>query len=381
MKICIVNTFYPPWRGGAETHVYNLSLNLSKLGHDIFVICADDPLKPGVYNYNGIRVKRLKDFGWLYGVPLIPSLFKELLDIDVDLIHANFPNPFNASLSAASSFIQNTPSVLTWHNDLPYLTKMAGLLAFTHDYFFSPIYLNFFDRIIATSKRYISTSKILLKNIKKLRVIPNGVNCELFNPHVRGDRIIDTYDLHDNIVILFVGALTKWHKYKGLDFLIQAFKLLNKKIKNAKLMVVGEGSLRRYYESYASSFNIEKDVIFTGDVKDRELPKFYAASDMVVLPSLDRSEGFGLTLLEGNATGKPIVGSNVGGIPEVIRDNFNGILVPPGDAISLAKSMENLCKDKKLRAKLGNNGRKFAEKLDWGIITKKTENLYLEVLK
>ncbi len=220
-----------------------------------------------------------------------------------------------------------------------------------------------------------------MRNMQKVRVIPNGVDCKLFNPKVNGERIRRANGLEGKKIILFVGALTKWHRYKGLHFLLQAFKLVKKNFKDAKLLVVGEGPLRSYYEDCASSLGIAGDVLFTGEAKDEELPEFYAASDMVVLPSIDRSEGFGLTLLEGNASGKPVIGSNVGGIPEVIENGFNGLLVPPCDARHLAKTMEELCRDESLRSEMGKNGRKVAEEHDWKIIAKKTESLYFEVIK
>ena len=249
MRIGIVNTFFPPWRGGAETHVYNLAKNLSKFGHEVIVFCSDDPMQSGTYQIEGITIKRLKEYGWLYGVPLIPGLAKELLKAEIDILHVNFPNPFNASLSASVGLIRELPSILTWHNDLPYVTKMAGLLACTHDYLLSPIYLNFFKKIIATSWTYAHTSRTLLRNMQKVRVISNGVDCQLFNPRVNGERIRKVYDLQDKITVLFVGALTKWHRYKGLDFLLQAYKIVKNNFRNVELLVVGEGSLRSYYES------------------------------------------------------------------------------------------------------------------------------------
>ncbi len=381
MRVCIINTFFPPWRGGAETHVYNLARNLSKFGHEVIVFCADDPLQPGTYQIEGVTVKRLKDFGWLYGVPLIPGLARELLNVKADIIHAHFPNPFNATLSALTAYIRGIPSILTWHNDLPYVTRMAGFLAGLHDYFLSPVYLGFFRKIIATSKIYALSSRILLRNIEKVRVIPNGVDCRLFNPEVEGERIRKIYNLEGGIVILFVAALTKWHKYKGLDFLLKAFKIVKKNFVNARLLIIGEGPLRRNYESLALSLGINEDALFVGEVGEKELPEFYAASDMVALPSLDRSEGFGLTLLEGNASGRPVIGSKVGGVPEVIEDGYNGFLVRPHDENALAKAIEKLCNDENLRIRMGKNGRNFAEQLDWGDVSKKIENLYFEVIK
>ena len=92
------------------------------------------------------------------------------------------------------------------------------------------------------------------------------------------------------------------------------------------------------------------------------------AQNVLVLPSKDRSEGFGLTLLEANATGKPVIGSHVGGIPSVIRDGYNGLLVPPNDPRALASKLSELLdRDRSRLVEMGRNGRELAETLDWSL--------------
>ena len=96
----MINTFYPPWRGGAETYVKNLAENLVRMGHEVRAVAAHQPLSPGEHFQDGVLVKRLKSVGMFYGVPIIPELLQYLVSIDADLIHANFPNPFNAIMGA-----------------------------------------------------------------------------------------------------------------------------------------------------------------------------------------------------------------------------------------------------------------------------------------
>jgi len=210
-------------------------------------------------------------------------------------------------------------------------------------------------------------------------IIPNGVDCERFNPKNDGGEIRARYNLEGSKVILFVGALTRWHRYKGLDVLIKAFAEIQDQVKEARLLVVGDGDLKPEYQALSSP--IAQKAIFAGNVDDNELPNYYAASDILILPSLDRSEGFGLTLLEANATGKPVVASNVGGIPSVVRDGVNGLLVPPRDEEALAETIINLLKDEGRLHEIGLNGRRVAEAHDWKHIAKKTEELYGEVLE
>jgi glycosyltransferase involved in cell wall biosynthesis len=104
------------------------------------------------------------------------------------------------------------------------------------------------------------------------------------------------------------------------------------------------------------------------------------AADVLVLPSKDMSEGFGLTLLEANASGKPAIASNVGGIPSVIKDGYNGMLVSPNDPRSLADAIMRLREKPDECREMGGNGRRFAELHDWSIIALKTERVYEDAI-
>lgn len=378
MRIQIINTFYPPWRGGAETYVKNLAENLVLMGHEVQVVAAHQPLSPGKYFQNGVLVKRLKSVGMFYGVPIIPELFQYLVSIDVDLIHVNFPNPFNAIMGAIASRIKKVPAVLTWHNDLPSVTKLAGSIVRIHDGLAGPIYLKYYDSIITTSNIYHKKSKTLHKFQNRTRTIFNGVDCKQFNPDVYAEDIKMDLEINDSKVVLFVAALTKWHRYKGLDILIESFRLICDM--DIKLLIVGGGDLKSEYEAHAKRLNLNDKVVFVGEVSDDLLPKYYSIADMLVLPSKDRSEGFGLTILEANASGKPVIGSNIGGIPGILTDNDNGILVPPNNPTLLADAILRLVKNDELRLRMGERGREIALMHDWSRVALETEKIYFELL-
>ena len=373
----MINTFYPPWRGGAETYVKNLAENLVRMGHEVRVVAAHQPLTPGEYFQDGVLVKRLKSVGMFYGVPIIPELLQYLVSIDADLIHVNFPNPFNAIMGAIASRIKKVPAVLTWHNDLPSVTKLAGSIVQIHDGLAAPIYLKYYDSIITTSNIYHKKSKMLRKFQNKTRTIFNGVDCKRFNPDVYAEDIKGDLEIKDSKVILFVAALTKWHRYKGLDILIEAFRLIRDM--DIKLLIVGGGDLKSVYEGYTKRLNIADKVIFVGEVPDVLLPKYYAIADMLILPSKDRSEGFGLTILEANASGKPVIGSNIGGIPGILTDNDNGILVPPNNPILLSDAIRRLVKNDELRLRMGERGREIALMHDWSRVALETEKIYFKL--
>jgi len=303
----------------------------------------------------------------------------KLLRTEADLIHAGFPSPYNAFSAALVSRLTGTPSVLTWHNDLPSVTTTARLLVNTHDRLVLPIYIRSFKRIISTSRKYAGSSRILKKHDKKVRIVPNGVDCEKFRPDLTPNPIRER--LGDTKIILFVGALSRWHSYKGLDVLINAFSSASTLRQDMILLVVGDGTLKPAYQKLASKLRLADSALFAGNVSDENLPSYYAASDMLILPSKDRSEGFGLTILEANACGKPAIGSNVGGIPDVIHHGHNGLLVPPNNPEALSAAIIRLVENDSLRNGMGRNGRRLAEEHDWSRVAEATERVYHEALE
>ena len=376
MKILLVSTFFPPWRGGVETYVFNLARNLQARGHEVSLICASPPVKAGTEYLDGIRIERLRVAGRVYGTPIVPELPLRLMQERPDIVHAGFPSPYCAFFASVTSRLRGIPAVLTWHNDLPPVARTAHAIATVHDYAVLPLYLGNYKLIISTSRLYAETSRVLRAHSDRVVIIPHGVDTVRFNPHVRADELRRQVAAGNQKIILFVGALTRWHIYKGLDVLLKAVALLRGESPDLKLLVVGGGELVSKYVQLTIDLGIQDLVFFAGNVSDDELPKYYAISDLLVLPSKDRSEGFGLVLLEANATGKPVIATKVGGIPSVIQDGYNGILVPPSDADALAAAIKHGLEDEDLLRQMGKNGRRFAEEHDWSIVTEQTESVY-----
>ncbi len=381
VRVSIVNSFFPPWRGGAETYTYNLAKQLALRGHDIEVFCASPPREPGAYNLEEVKLICMPVTAWLYGTPIMAELPCKLLNTNADLIHAGFPSPYNAFCASIVGILKRIPAVLTWHNDLPPVTSAARLIVNTHDRLVLPIYIRTFKRIISTSKKYVETSRILEKYFEKVRIVPNGVDCEAFRPDLDPSTIGQRSNLSGKKIVLFVGALSKWHSYKGLDILINALAIASRLRRDIALLVVGDGTLKPTYQKLTSELNLTDRVAFAGNVSDQDLPSYYAASDLLILPSKDRSEGFGLTILEANACGKPAIGSDVGGIPDVIHHEYNGLLVPPSNPEALSAAITRLIENDSLRREMGRNGRRFAEEHDWSKVAEATEKIYLEALE
>jgi glycosyltransferase involved in cell wall biosynthesis len=156
--------------------------------------------------------------------------------------------------------------------------------------------------------------------------------------------------MSDDMVVGSVGRLTP---VKGQSTLIEAVAILKRGGWNVKGLIVGEGPLRSELRELATQKGIEKDVVLAGERRD--VYDLINAMDVFVLPSLH--EGIPMVLLEALASGKPVVASRVGGIPDVIRDGIDGLLVPAGDAVALSKTVDGLLKDRSTAERLGRAGR------------------------
>ena len=359
LRVTLVNSFYYPWRGGEEVHCKNLAEGLVSRGHEVDVYCSSLPLPPGDRVTNGVRVHGHRTLGLFFGVPICPSLFFSLIRSGGDVIQVEFPNPAFAFAAGVAGKLLHKPVVLTYHNDLPAVTPLAGLLAGAHD-LLAFAYFKAFSALVATTSVYPKGSRLLSRF--NYFVIRNGVDVNRFRPGKRGD------------YFLFVAAMGRWHRYKGLDILLEAYKLYIEAGGRRSLHVVGEGSQRPLYEAKAASMGL-KSVEFLGDVPDELLPQVYASAYAYVSASVDRSEGFGLTVLEAMSSGLPVIATKVGGLPELVKDGVNGFLVNPRDPRSLADAMIKL-DDEAVAAQMGLKGREMAEGMTWDAMVSSYEQLY-----
>jgi len=176
----------------------------------------------------------------------------------------------------------------------------------------------------------------------------------------------------DKITFLYVGALLK---KKGIYTLLRAIKDLNPK--KFELWIVGSGPEERRIKSMVNSEKITNVNLF-GEIEHKKLPSFYRASDIVVIPS-EYPEAFGMVAAEAMSCSRPIIASSVGGLSEIVKKGKSGVIFEPGNKDELIKKMLNLATNFKKRKKLGENGRKFAEKeLDWSKIAEKYIQLIVD---
>jgi glycosyltransferase involved in cell wall biosynthesis len=228
----------------------------------------------------------------------------------------------------------------------------------------------FSDRIVAVSARTAEECKVDYKiPEEKMSVIHNGVDLTEFNSQIDRTRIRNKFSLGEKPMILAVGCSTIG---KGIPFLLRSMVDVVAQLPDAKLIVVGSRRYKDQMQSLAKDLGIQHNVIFPGLVTHNEIPFYYAACDIVAVPSI--YEAFPLVVLEAMASGRPVVASRVGGIPEAIETDSNGILFKVGDVSQLTSALISLLGDECLRAKMGREARLTAEtRYDW----KKIADRYL----
>jgi glycosyltransferase involved in cell wall biosynthesis len=213
------------------------------------------------------------------------------------------------------------------------------------------------------------------------RIIPMGVDVALFS---RGDRTALRQAISDReFIVLFVGRLVE---NKGCRDLIETLSLLREETRSrARLWIVGDGDERDRLQRAAHDLGIEARTEFFGAVEHRRLVDFYAAADLVVVPSKagtgGEAEGQNVVVLEAFAARACVVATRLGGIPSMVRDQETGVLVEPGNPRALAEAVESLLKDADLRRSLSANAFAEVSKYDWRRVAGQFRDLYQEAVK
>ena len=233
----------------------------------------------------------------------------------------------------------------------------------------------FVDRVIAVSE----AARAFLVGSKgydphKIVVVPNGRDLSVFRPGIGGAAIRKELDIDRTTPL--VGVVGRLEAQKGHAYLLDAWPAVLAEFPDARLLVVGEGSLRGALEAQARQRRIASSVIFAGFRAD--VPRVLDALDVLTLPSL--YEGMPLTAIEASAMAKPVVATAVDGTPEVIRDGRTGRLVPPADAAALSRALRGVLRDATGALRMGRAGRDFVlDRFDLGRQVSATARVYREV--
>jgi glycosyltransferase involved in cell wall biosynthesis len=235
------------------------------------------------------------------------------------------------------------------------------------------------DRMIFISQPLVdwALKEKIVKRDKIVRIY-SGIDLDQFRPVTEDDKdkIRKKWNIgHDDAVI---GIVSKLWEGKGHEVLIRAFKEIKKEVKEARLVIVGEGPLDGMLHDLGDKLGLTDSILFTGFQSD--VSEIIASFDIAVLPSF--FEGMGRVLLEAMAMEKPVVASRVGGIPDLVKDRVNGLLTPPGDVEGLTDAIKKLLNDKRLAINMGKEGRKrVTDKFSSDVMVRSINNIYIECLQ
>jgi len=347
LRVLLISKLYYPWIGGVEKTVQDIAEGL-KDKIDVRVLTCKSKGRGGNQLINGVKVTKASSLGIYWGMPISPT-FPFLLSWKsrkIDILHFHLPFPLGV-LSYLLLGSKRKKVVVTYHSDIVRQKKLMK--------FYSPFLHRFLkraDKILVTSPNLLESSEHLGPYKDKCIVVPSSIKLNEFN-HPAGKEF-DLGISPEEKIVLFVGRLTY---YKGLEYLIEAMQEVK-----AKLLIVGEGELRKALEKKAESLGVHHKVIFLGKVSDEELKYCYQICDVFVLPSVEPSEAFGLVQLEAMAYGKPVVNTRLPtGVPFVSVDGETGITVEPRDSKALAEAINKLLNDEELRKRYGVQARKRVE--------------------
>jgi glycosyltransferase involved in cell wall biosynthesis len=379
MTITLLTSDYFPNVGGMAVHVHELSRALAALGHKVHLV---NPVygtgEDKVESFDGVTLHRLY-IG--HSTPRIKHLFyinkvrRYLLGLfkreRVDILHWHDLTP---NCWTTATLRNRVPLVWTNHssNYLEYYETEAGRRKIRR-------WLGHADAVIGPSLELHMKSIATGIPEDMLFYIPNGVDSGKFRPGMSFDVVDKDYGLDSAYPVILCPR--RLEPKNGVEFFIRSIPIVRERFPNAQFLVAGGGfpEERARFEDMLRAFGQQKGVVFSGNVSNTVMPKFYALATIAVLPSL--MEATSIAGLEAMACGLPLIGTTVGGIPEIISDGDSGLLVEPRDERALAGAMIRILEDQSLRTSLGREARRRVEtEFAWSEIARRTCEVYDRVL-
>jgi 1,2-diacylglycerol 3-alpha-glucosyltransferase len=350
LGIAFYTDSYLPAVDGVVTSILNFKEELERRGHDVYIFSSkklytEAEKSKNVFLYPGIDFKPYPQ----YSMAIFPynSMLK-LKDLKIDVIHAHTPlvMGFAAMVSAK---LGKYPIVGSYHTIInnksvvqDYYPKNKQLKKITSKYMLK--YIKFFYRRCNATTVPSDSIKLFLERyggIQNISVVPNSIDLKTFNPNVDGSGLRASLGIRDNEkMVLYLGRLSK---EKKIEVMLKAAAYLLKKRKDIKFIIGGTGPAEQHYKKIAGSLGLDRSVKFIGFVGNKTLPRLYAASDLLCLPSTFETQG--IVSLEAMATGRPVVGADYLALSELIINGKNGEKFIPGNYISCAKKIEKVLND------------------------------------
>lgn len=404
MNICMVTSSYPRFRGDiAATFVKSLCEHLVKLGHRVHVLAPYDPAVRDddsmvkVHRFKYIwadnlclvghgrsleaDVKVRREVYWLTPFYLGAGFWRLLrlnLDHKFDVIHAHWVLP-SGPIAAMVAMLCRLPLVVSLHGSDIFVAGKNHLFAAVAQSVFAKA-----TEVIACSNDLAERAMRLGLAHEKVRIIPYGVDVHKFCSDETKERALREKlgIASDELVVLSLGRLV--YK-KGFEYLIRAIPQVIAKFKEVKFIIVGAGPLQNQLRLISKELRVSEYLLMPGRVPWDEVPQYIGMCDVFVVPSIrDHSgnvDGLPNVLLEAMASGKPIVASRIGGIPDVIRHERNGLLVDEKKPQQLASAINRLLASSGLRKQYGSAAREKAKReLNWENIAKATAEIYKQAV-
>ena len=409
MKICVLcpeigNSGGNAFIGGHVNTVVQVSRALFDRGHEITIITT-----PHRYPGNQPDKDILQGWADVYTLPVsgaylsvkygLEFAFKAIQKVKklnkhkkFDIVHGHSGYSMLALITGISAKISNLPSVHSIY--CPIQVAGGNVVKLFSNEILSKFYFLLINRIIAVTKNV--RNSLIKAGIPENRIaeVPIGINTELFNPNVSGNDVRKRYNIdHDQPTLLYVGNLTV---QKGLSVLIEALNIVKKDIPNIKLLMVLNLPLERYAKP--DRLDVDMELIF--EIKEKikrygledniiplglldNMPQVMAACDVFIVPFLNTVgiADYPTSLLEAMAVGKPVIATKVGGIPEVVRHQKNGLLIEPDNVESLANAIRYMLQNKEEAKNMGKQAAKtISERFRLEIVADKIEKIYEEVI-
>ena len=365
MRLVIYSAFYEPFVSGAERMVVETVRRLAGRFSITVVTARLDPKLPRR------EVRKLED-GTAHEIvrlglgakwdkflfPLLAPLWT--LGQPHDLVHAVMESYAGIALWWYRAFGGRKPTVLTLQSgdlDMPEKNRKIPGWIWRNIHVSPTLVVGISTALTARAERL---------GAKRTMTIPNGVDFGHLAKVPRGEKIAHR-----------VVAVARLSPEKGLTFLIDALKIARHSVEDAELFIVGGGALESELKAFTAERSLQDVVHFLGAKPNAEAMAEVARSGVFVLPSL--GEGLGIVLLEAQALGVPVIGTRVGGIPDVIEHEKTGLLAPPSDAKALAEAIVRLLTDAPLAERCTAEAKARLAKFDWDKIAEQYADLYAEL--
>lgn len=381
MKILQLTAYYPPDIGGIQIFVQNLSRALVNRGHDVDVLTVNTDFASSFETTcEGINVRRCQLDSHLYRAVISREFSRRLFQARAyDVYHIHIPFHFGLETAVMAAKRNGTTLIATHHGQGLDGSFIYSAIARTYSWLCQAVSLRFVDCPVFLTESYKRSLWLPDAVQRRTKIVRTGTEIRSFGIEVDGSPIREKYQIGaDDPMILLVARLHRANRYKGVPYLLQAMTNVLQHINNAKLLVVGDGELLPELKQQAMELHLAHAVTFTGAIDNSELPAYYAATDVLALPSISGPENAPVVVFEAMAAGKPVVASNLPGVCEIVEHERSGLLVPPKNVEALADALVQMLSDSAFRSRAGEHGRSLVRNYTWDTCAMNMETIYGE---